>query len=139
MKKLFLLILSVIIISACKKTEFSPEGPTDVRVMNLTDMTLHDVTVITSDEEGDKGTLGDITPGGYSEYSRFKKAYIDIEISAKVKIDDSMVTFSTGAVDYTYLHYIGQDRVTFVVYISDMAGKKLKIKNRIIEEPLNLK
>jgi hypothetical protein len=139
MKKIILLILSVIVISSCKKTEFSPEGPTDVRVKNLTDMTFHEVTVTTSDLEGDTKTLGDITSGGYSEYSRVTKAYIEIEISAKVNIDGSMVTFSTGAVDFTYLHYIGQDRVTFVVYISDMAGRKLKINNRIIEEPLILK
>ena len=35
MKKLFMVSILILSIVACKKTQFSPEGPIDVRVQNL--------------------------------------------------------------------------------------------------------
>jgi hypothetical protein len=132
MKKLFFISFAIIFLFSCKKTKFSPEGPTDVRVRNLSDQTFVEVIVNTS---GGIDTVGDIGPGAISEYSRFDKAYPKAEISAKI----NGVTFSTGQENYTYMQYIGQDRITYEVYISDMTNKELKINNVIIEEPITLK
>src|SRR5664279_3091343 len=101
MKKL--IVISFILLSAlaCKKKEFSPEGPTDVRIRNLSDLTFTEVIVSTSEKEQDIDTLGTIISGAASDYSRFLKAYPKAEISAKISIGGSLVQFSTGKVDYT--------------------------------------
>ena len=139
MKKLILVSIIFLLAFACKKTAFSPEGPTDIRIRNLTDQTLTEVIVSTSENKEDIDTLGNINKLEVSEYFRFKKAYPNVEISTKINIGGSMVTFSTGPVNYDYLQYIGQDRITYEVKIPDMNTRELKITNRIIEEPLVLK
>lgn len=137
MKKIILIIVSVVFLISCKKAEFSPEGPTDVRIRNLTsDQIFYQVSVKTSDKEGDTGILGDINPGKESAYSRFTKAFIDIEVSVKINIKGTLQTFSTGPVDFTYLQYVGQDKITYEVNIVDMNAKKLKITNRIHESKI---
>lgn len=122
----------LILVIACKKTKFSPEGPTDVRVKNLSDMAFNEVIVNTS---GGIDTLGDIRPGNSSDYYRFEKAYPKAEISAKINGD----VYSTGPVNITYMQYLGQDKITYEVYILSMANKQLKINNVIHDEPLVLK
>jgi len=132
MRKYLIIILFLFAATACKKIEFEPEGPTDVRVKNISDQNFTEVIVKIKEESI---TLGDITKGSISEYSRFETAFQKAEISAKI----NGVTFSTETVDYTYLHYMGQVRITYVVWISDFAGKKLEINDVIYEEPLVLK
>lgn len=129
-----ILALSFIIISllGCKKVEFSPEGPTDVRVRNLSDQTFSEVIVNTS---GGIDTPGNIFPGDVSAYYRFDKAYPKAEISCSINGEK----FSTGPVSYTYMQYIGQDKITYEVFISNMINKELMINNVIIEEPIELK
>lgn len=139
MKKLIIISLLLLSVLACKKKEFSPEGPTDVRIRNITEETFVEVIVSTSEKAGDIDTLGNITKGSVSDYFRFTKAYPKAEISAKVNIGGSLIKFSTGSVDYTYMQYIGQDRITFEVYISNPTNRILTISNVIIEEPLVLK
>lgn len=139
MKKIILLLFILIALSACKKKHFSPEGPTDVRIRNISDLSFSDVIVSTSEKTGDTIAFGSITSGSESGYSRFKKAYPKAEISAKINIGGSMVTFSTGSVDYTYMQYIGQDRITYEVYISNPTNHVLTISNVIMEEPLTIK
>jgi hypothetical protein len=139
MKKLLILPLIFLAVFSCKKTKFSPEGPTDVRVRNLSDVTFSEVVVSTSENETDKASFGDIMTGSVSEYFRFTKAYPKAEISAKIDVGGSAVEFSTGSVDYTYLNYIGRDRITFEVYISDFNNRKLTISNVILEEALVMK
>jgi hypothetical protein len=119
-------------VTACKKTEFEPKGPTDVRVSNLSDQAFTEVTVKIKEESF---ILGDIAKGGVSEYARYETAFPKAEISAKI----NGVTFSTGSVDYTYLQYLGLVRITYEVWISDFAGKKLEIHDVIYDEPLVLK
>jgi hypothetical protein len=133
---IFLLMLSVL---ACKKKEISPEGPTDVRIRNLSDQTFEQVIVSTSEKQEDVDTLGAVANGSTSDYFRFSKAYPKAEISAKININGSLVQFSTGTVNYTYLTYIGRDKITFEVYISDLNNRVLTINNVILEEPLVLK
>lgn len=130
MKKL--IIISIIIVSsiACKKTKFSPEGPTDVRVKNLSTASFTEVIVNTS---GGIDTLGNIAAGGFSDYSLFDKAFNVAEISAKI----NGTLYSTGAVNYNGLTYIGQAKITYEVFILDDANRKLKISNCSLDAPLD--
>jgi hypothetical protein len=133
MKKIVLVSLIPIIVLfllACKKTKFSPEGPTDVRVKNLSDITYTLVIVNTS---GGIDTLGNINPGGYSEYFRFDKAFPKAEISAKINGQ----VFSTGGVNYNGMTYIGQAKITYEVYISNSTNKTLSISNCSLDAPLD--
>ena len=132
MKKIFFISLIMISVLGCKKTKFAPEGPTDIRVRNLSDVTFIEVIVNTS---GGIDTLGNIGPGDHSEYYRFDKAFPKAEISAKINGD----MFSTGPVNTTYMQYLGQDRITYEVFISNMANKEIKINDVIHDEPLVLK
>src|SRR5450759_943490 len=102
MKKIIVISFILLAVLACKKKHFSPEGPTDVRIRNISDQAFSEVVVSTSENAGDTIALGNIPSGSVSEYSRFKKAYPKAEISAKINIGGTLVKFSTGAVDYTY-------------------------------------
>jgi hypothetical protein len=132
MKKSIALLLFLAVISACKKLEFAPEGPTDVRVTNISGSLFDDVNVNTS-----KGnhTMGNIVPGGTSDYYRFEVAYPKAEISAKI----NGVLYTTGKVEVTYMQYIGQERITYLVDIANSPQFTLEIKDVIYEEPLTLK
>ncbi len=137
MKKYLYFIAFILVLFSCKKQEFSPEGPTDVRVRNKSvTLIMNNVKVDISDSIK---IYGNLTPGSVSEYIRFHKAYPKAKISAEINVGGTMTNFSTGSVDYTYLQYIGQDRITYEVDISDMAKRELKIINLIIEEPLIIK
>lgn len=137
MKKYLFSIIFILALFSCKKQEFSPEGPTDVRVRNRSSaVILNNIKVDISDSIK---IYGNLTPGSVSDYKRFHKAYPKAKITAEVNLSGSIETFSTGSVDYTYMQYIGQDRITYEVDISDMAKRELKIINLIIEEPLIIK
>ncbi len=131
MKKLLYLLLISAAVIGCKKTEYEPKGPTDVRIRNISDQTFDEV-IVKIEEEVD--TLGTITSGNVSEYHRFETAYPFAEISARINGE----LFSTGEVDNTYMQYIGQMKITYVVYISDMNNRVLEIDETIPEEPLEL-
>jgi hypothetical protein len=139
MKKIFIIVLVLLAVLACKKKHFSPEGPTDVRIRNLSDQIFSQVILSTSEKPEDVDTIASIGSGLVSEYYRFKKAYPKAQISAKINIGGSLITFTTAPVDYTYMQYIGQDRITFEVYISNPTTHELTINNVIEEEPLVLK
>jgi hypothetical protein len=139
MRKIILISFLFLSTMACKKKGFSPEGPTDVRLRNISDFTFTDVIVSTSDKTGDTISFGHITAGEVSDYFRFLKAFPKAEISAKINVNGSNLRFSTGPVDYTYMQYIGRSRITYEVKISDQTTHKLTIDNVIEEEPLSLK
>jgi hypothetical protein len=136
MKKLFIISILILSLLSCKKKGNTPEGPTDVRIKNLSDLTFRNVTVSTSEITDDSYTYGNITNGEISDYFRFSKAYPKAEISADIDINGTLVNFSTGAVDYTYMQYLGPQKVTYEVYISSMNDHQLTISNVIPEEPL---
>lgn len=133
MKKYFIILFFLFAVTACKKTEFEHEGPTDVRIENISDQDFTGVTVKIKDESFIFGNIAKL--GGLSEYHRFQVAYIKAEITALV----NGVTFSTAPFDYTYLNYQGQMKLTYVVWISDFNSKRLEIKNLVPEGPLDLK
>lgn len=139
MKKIFFISTLLILIFACKKTKFSPEGPTDIRIRNLSDLTFTNVILSTSEYPEDVDTISTIVHGSESDYYRFKKAYPKAEISATINIDGTPELFSTGPVDYTYMQYIGQDMITYEIYISDPVNRILTINNVVLEAPLVLK
>jgi uncharacterized beta-barrel protein YwiB (DUF1934 family) len=127
MKKLILLTLCFSLICfSCKKTPFSPVGPTDVRIRNLTGSALTEVAVKIKEEELAFGTI-DIST--LSEYHRFKTAFPKAYIFAKINLD----TISTGPVDFTYMNYFGQVKMTYDVTVEN---NRLKIKNVTLDSPL---
>ncbi|TAL74100.1 MAG: hypothetical protein EPN88_04085 [Bacteroidetes bacterium] len=130
MKKLLLISFIILTVLACKKTKYSPEGPTDIRVTNVSDLPF--VMVIVNTSAG-IDTLGDIIAGGSSAYFRFNKAYPKAEITAKVNGQ----LFSTGSVNYNGMTYIGQAKITYEVFISDLTNKKLTINNCSLDAPLD--
>jgi len=136
MKKYLSILMILVAVTACKKTKFEPEGPTDVRVRNLQNVEIFSDVVINTagirDTTGNVKKLGTINPGEVSGYQRVKFAYSKAEITAKI----NGVTFSTGPVNSTYMDYKGQMRITYEVYISNMTNKVLTINNVIPEEPL---
>jgi hypothetical protein len=138
MKKLLVLLLISITVASCKKTEFLPTGPTDVRVRNISDVTFNEVTVKTAadiDTIKNTHTLGNIGPGAESGYARFGRAYPKAEITAVI----NGVNFSTGPVVTTFMQYMGQMNITYEVYISNMNNKELKINQVIPDSVLVLK
>jgi hypothetical protein len=139
MRRIIILTLLLLTVPACKKKEFSPEGPTDVRIRNISDQIFNQVIVGTSEKSEDIDTVGNINNGSVSDYFRFSKAFPKAQVSAKINIGGTLTTFSTGPVDYTYMNYIGQDRITYEVSISDMNNRILTVNNVILEEPLVLK
>jgi len=129
-RALFFTVVLVSLIS-CKETEFSPEGPTDVRVKNNSSLNMTDITVNTS---GGIKTVGAVISGASSEYFRFDIAYPKAEISALINGQ----TFSTGPVDYnTGMTYIGQAKITYVIYVKNMNDKTLEISEVIPDAPLD--
>jgi len=139
MKKIVFLSLMILAAISCKKTEWAPEGPTDVRIRNLQgDLTFNEVIVKTAggrDTTGNIKEYGTVAPGAVSDYHRVTFAYPKAEISAMV----NGVLFSTGEFQSTYMQYIGQQRITYDVYISNMDNKTLKINDVKFDEELILK
>lgn len=136
MKRVLLLAACVLLLASCKKTEFAPEGPTDVRIRNLSDQVFTNLTISTSEYEEDVATIASLAAGATSEYQRFRKAYPKCEISATVNVGGSAIVISTGEVSYTYMQYLSTQRVTFEVYIPDLNARKLEISKLIPEEEL---
>lgn len=130
MKKLLLIVLCLpLICCSCKKPAFSPVGPTDVRLRNLTGISLSEVVVKIKDEEISFGAIGN---NNMSEYHRFETAFPKAYISAKMDRD----TISTGPVDFTYMNYFGQVRLTYDVIIENT---RLKINNVTLDSALDLR
>jgi hypothetical protein len=138
MKKFIIISLLLLSVLACKKKVFSPEGPTDVRIRNRTDLTFQEVIVSTSEKVGDTVTIGNISNSSTSDYFRVTKAYPKAEVSAMINVSGSLVKFSTGPVSYTYLQYIGRDRITYEIYISNYTKRELT-SNVIEDEALVIK
>jgi len=136
MKKYLFLLVILVVLSACKKTKIEPEGPTDVRIRNLQpDITFHEVLINTAgsrDTTGNVKKLGTIIPGEVSGYKRVEIAFPKAEITATINGE----TFSTGPVYSVYMTYLGQMRITYEVYISNMTNKVLTVSNVIPEEAL---
>ncbi len=118
-KQLAIFSLCLLIIVSCKKTGFSPIGPTDIRVKNITNVPMSNVTVNTFDSTYNYGALG---PGDSTQYHRFDRAYTEAYITATL----NGLIFKTDTVYYTYLHYLSTVKATYKIYILNEAQRKLK-------------
>ena len=67
------IVLTAIVLTSCKKTEFTPDGPTDIRISNISLLTYDSVVVINTEFEINE--YGTINPGEQTEYKRFERAY----------------------------------------------------------------
>jgi len=114
MKRVIIFAATAILLFACKKMEFEPIGPTDVRIYNSYDInsgkTFENVIVNTS---GGEYNFGTISPKTTTEYHRFEKSYPKIDISLTI----NGIKYSTKTQDYTYQNYLGQVKCTYRVYI----------------------
>lgn len=134
-KVIAILLLTVILFAACKKCNITDEGPTDVRIENLTGQTIEDVTVTTTDDPGYPTRVhnyGTVAPGGVTDYFRFDIAYTEADITLKI----GGVIWSTPASQFDYLTYIGPDRITYRLTVADQVNHILDIET-VIEEPID--
>jgi hypothetical protein len=130
MKKLLVIFsISILLIVSCKKTGMSPVGPTDIRVKNLSDVPMTNVTVNTFDSTFNYGALG---PGDTTEYHRFDRAYPKAYITATINSQ----TFKTDTVYYTYQNYLSTVKATYQIYIKNEAQRKLEISNVVLDSEL---
>ncbi len=118
MKRILLALCLLAVVTACKKTEIEPEGPTDVRVYNNTDQLFENVVVNTS---GGEYNFGTVTPGTYSAYHRFDKAYPKADISLNIR----SYSYATLKQDYTYMQYMGRMKITYKIFISNESRREL--------------
>jgi hypothetical protein len=130
MKKVIYISVLAIVFFACKKLEYSPEGPTDVRIENLSAQTWYEVIVNTS---GGIDTFDIINAHDTSGYLRFEKAFPRAYVSAMINGEK----YATDSVDYTGLTYIGQAKITYQVNILSVPDKKLKVNKVILDAPLD--
>jgi hypothetical protein len=130
MKKIAFLLIIVSLVSGCKKQEFEPEGPTDVRVKNLSTVPWTNVIVNTS---GGEHNLGNIAAQSNSAYVRFDKAYPFAEITATI----NGLVYTTGPVNYSGQTYMGQMKITYEVYIKSDANRVLEISKTVPDAPLD--
>ncbi len=127
--------MAIIMLSACKKRDITPEGPTDVRIFNQTGQIMTEVTVTTTDNPDYTKRIhsfGTVAAGAYSDYFRFDIAFTEADITLKI----GNVTYSTPATQFDYLTYIGQDRITYRLTIADPVNRILEIET-VIEEPID--
>ncbi len=130
-----ILLVTVILLTACKKRSMTEEGPTDVRISNQTGQTIENVTVTTTDDQAYSTRVhnfGTVASGAVTEYFRFDIAYTEANIT--VKIGD--VTWSTPPSQFDYLTYIGPDRITYRLTVADPLNHMLDIET-VIEEPID--
>lgn len=130
MKKILVFSLILISVFSCKKTKFDPEGPTDVRIENMSDQPWTEVIVNTS---GGIDTFNVIAAGSTSDYSRFEKAFVKAEITAMI----GGVKYSTVPFSYMGLTYQGQVKLTYRVYIKSVPNRTLEIFHCQLDSDLN--
>lgn len=130
-----LLLAAAVILTACKKREFTAEGPTDIRIFNGTGQILGDV-IVTSTDDPDYTirihNFGTVPAGSYTEYFRFDIAYTEADITARI----GDVSYSTPVTQFDYLTHIGPDRITYRLTVADPINRILEIET-VIEEPID--
>ncbi len=128
-KKAFLsAVIAVFLVFSTVSCKKDPDGPSDIRVRNLTTSTFHNVTVNTS---GGEYNYGDVPAGEETDYHRFDIAYRQ----AHITLDIDSVQYELVPVDYTYEVPLGQGKFTYELSIADTAQHKLGI-HVIADAPL---
>ncbi len=118
-------MLALFLLLSCKK---SPDGPTDIRIRNLSGKVFTNVNVDTS---GGEHNYGSIAAGEETEYHRFDLAYRE----ALITLDIDGVQYKFIPVDYTYEVPLGQGKFTYELSIADTTEHMLAI-HVIADAPL---
>jgi hypothetical protein len=128
MKNLMIFAAIAFLTVSCEKTDRTPIGPTDIRIRNSTASVMSELTVETG---GGSFNFGTLPNDSYSIYHRYEKAYVLANITALINGQK----YKTDTAIYTYMQYLGPDKVTYVVTAND-AMKKLIISSVIHESPI---
>jgi len=122
MKNLIILASIILLLAiSCKKLSKEPEGPTDIRIKNITTLNMSEIFVSTG---GGEFNFGSLKPDSVTSYHRFDKAYPLVNISAIIK----GVKYKTDTVtSYVYQQYLGQMKATYKLYILNDSKKQLAI------------
>jgi hypothetical protein len=129
MRTVIYFTLITIILGSCGKGN-TPEGPSDIRIKNLSSLAFDSTIVNTS---GGENSYQAIPPGEYSDYKRFDKAYPKAEVTVII----NGVTYTTGAQNYNYQVVLGPGKYTYEVFIEQPELRKLAISRVIPEAPLD--
>ena len=119
-------LMGILMVWGCRKK--SPEGPTDIRIRNLTTQIFDSVYVDTY--SGDH-TYGTILPAATTGYKRYDKAYRE----AYIKLYINQVKYELIPVDYTYEIPIGQEKCTYELSIADSLNHTLGV-HVVLDAPL---
>ena len=118
MKKLLVSATILLLAVSCKKNEYAPLGPTDIRVRNLTTVNMTNVIVNTG---GGEYNFGLIKADSVSVYHRFEKAYPKANINTIV----NGLKYKTDTItSYAYMQYLSQIKATYEIYIKNDAQRK---------------
>lgn len=119
----------VMVFQGCTKEKQTPDGPTDIRIRNITDVDFLNLTVNTGEQEH---IFGDLIAHSETGYYRFEIAYPDAEIT--FTIGDNQ--YSTGVPDNTYAVPLQQGKFTYEIWISNDSNRKVDSKV-IADAPLD--
>ena len=125
-KLLFTIVICLSVLASCKKTEKAALGPTDIRVRNISDVVMNELTVSTFDSTYNYGT---IASGDSTDYHRFDRAYPKAYITAVI----NGLLYKTDTVYYTYQQYLSTVKATYNVYIKNEAQRKLEISSTTLD------
>ncbi|MCA1755885.1 MAG: hypothetical protein LC649_00270 [Bacteroidales bacterium] len=113
MKRVFpALFAALLIFHGCTREKQTPDGPTDIRVRNITEADFLSVTVNTGEEEY---LFGDVAAHSETGYYRFEIAYPDAEVTFTFNGN----LYTTGVPDNTYAVPLQQGKFTYEIWISD--------------------
>ena len=122
------LVLTAIVLTSCKKTEYTPDGPTDIRIHNVSSLTYDSILVINTLLESNE--YGTVNPGAQTEYKRFEKAYPREQVN--MYIDSVSYEFPP---DDSIRVLLQQGKFTYELDV-DTAAKSLSI-HVIADAPLD--
>lgn len=115
MKRIILVSMILSVILACTKQNPTPDGPSDIRIRNITDSDFTEVYVDIGEEENEgEHNYGSLAKHSETEYHRFEIAYPDATITLKIGGE----TFTTGVPDNTYAVPIQQGKFTYEVWVA---------------------
>jgi hypothetical protein len=110
--------------------KYEPEGPTDVRIRNLTTSAMTNLKVSTG---GGEYLFGDLGSMGLTSYHRFDKAYPKANITAYIGNQRYM---TDTIVSYAYMQYMGLMKITYSIWIQ---GNKLVISSVTPDDTIKIK
>ncbi len=97
-------LVGILLVWGCRKK--SPEGPTDIRITNISDYVFDTLYMDTS---FGNHLYGILLPDDTTEYKRYEKAYRE----AYIRLYINQVKYEFIPSDNTYWEFLGRDKYTF--------------------------